>query len=157
MTPMLPLLFDGMIVLLLAAAIAYLIVLNRRLGRLRALQPELSRVLAGFAEATGKAEASIAKLKAFGAEAGKLDKQERERGERARALRDDLAFLVERGSQIADRLEGSVRQARGEVPANAPRAVSVTPLGARRAEGGEPRETPSQSERALMDALRQAR
>ncbi len=93
---------DRLIAVLLVATIVYCVILNRRLGELRGNRDEFLKLIESFGAATERAETSISLLREVGEEKGAaLD----DRVERARALCDDLAFLVERGSRLADRLE----------------------------------------------------
>ncbi|MEO5338608.1 MAG: DUF6468 domain-containing protein [Magnetospirillum sp. WYHS-4] len=101
------LLLDILVAVLLAVTIVYSVILNRRLGVLRQDKAELERVAATFGEATRRAEDSIGRLRDM---ADTLQEQIK----KAQALRDDLAFLMDRGGATADRLEDAVRSARKE-------------------------------------------
>jgi len=152
--------FDGLATVLLVVAIVYMMVLNRRFGRLREVKTELERVLAAFGEATAKAEASIAQLRSASAEAGRLDKQDRERLDRTLSLRDDLTFMLERGNTLADRLEAAIRQGRERLQGVAPEeAAAVIRAPRQSAEPAAPPRPPpaSETEQVLLSALRRAR
>jgi len=92
--------------------------------------------VAAFNDATARAEAGIPKLRRAAEEAGSTLQ---ERVEKAQSLRDDLAFMIERADAMANRLEGSVRTARGEVksspsasaPSNPPPSAPPRPSMAR--------------------------
>lgn len=147
---------DIAVAVLLVITISYAIVLNKRLTRLRSDKKDLENLARTFGESTMRAEENINQLRTI---ARALDIQM----ERAQLLRDDLAFLADRGSSAADRLEELVRDARdglGVVPkaskqaagveTRAPRAPAADNIG----DGGiEPR---SEAERALLRALRDA-
>ena len=80
-----------------------------------------------------RAEAGIPKLKKATHEANSALQ---DRVEKAHSLRDDLAFMIERAEEMADRLEGAVRV--GRTDNNQPAAASpptrpVAPLPARSA------------------------
>ncbi len=97
---------DVVVGALLAATIGYCIMLNRKLAALRRNEAELREVLVQFAAAAERAEAGVALLKKAGREAAStLTDQIGE----ARAMRDDLAFVTERGDRmfatLRDRLE----------------------------------------------------
>jgi uncharacterized phage infection (PIP) family protein YhgE len=159
-SPIMSFTFDSLITILLIAAIVYMVLLNRRLARLRGVKEELEQVLAGFGEAAAKAESSIARLRSLSSGAQQLDKQDRERLDRALGLRDDLAFLLERGNQLADRLEADVRQARDGTSPGAMRSAEVTALAAVRGDAAPAARRaapPSAAEQALIAALKQAR
>lgn len=93
---------------LLVVTIGYAIVLNRRLGKLRGDKAELEKLAATFSQSTVRAEESIEKLR------NTVDMLQ-DRMEKAEALRDDLAFLIDRGGQAADKLEDLVRASREKV------------------------------------------
>ncbi len=102
---------DIAVILLLIPTIIYAVILNRRLSALRKSREELAKVVNSFNEATMRAEAGIPKLKKATTEANHTLK---DRVEKAQTLRDDLAFMIERAEELATRLEGAVRTARGE-------------------------------------------
>lgn len=117
---------DVTLVVLLGATIGYCVALHRRLGELRAAQSELPRLIDNFIEATRRAEAGIAGLKA--ASAATADEIGPKLGE-AQVLREDLAFMIDHGGKLADRLEAAVRVARVEAQSRA-----AAPLAAARPE-----------------------
>ena len=93
---------DIIIAVLLVLTITYAVRLNQRLGQLRNDKNELMELAKTFADATVKAESSIKSLK-ISSEALQNDVQ------KAEALRDDLAYLVDRGGRSADEMVASVR------------------------------------------------
>ncbi|TVR83000.1 MAG: hypothetical protein EA405_05460 [Rhodospirillales bacterium] len=99
-------LLDAFLAILLAVTIGYAVVLNRRLAAIRG-GSELDRHATGFHDAVTRAEDSVARLKA------KADDLQ-QRLDKADALREDLALLVERGERVADGLEATVRLARNQ-------------------------------------------
>ena len=106
------LILDAIVAVLLITTIGFAVVLNRRLGVLRNAKSEIEALIAQFAESTDKAGSGIELLKdetkrSGEALQGKLDA--------ARGLVDDLAFLLERGSSLADRLDGAVGAARAKI------------------------------------------
>ncbi len=111
---------DILIAVLLVATIGYAAVLNKRLGSLRRHKEELERLATTFGDSTSRADDSIQRLKAT-----TTDLQNRI--EKAQALNDDLAFLIDRGTSAADRLENAVRSSRGEVDM-APRSAAKRPV-----------------------------
>jgi cell division septum initiation protein DivIVA len=118
------LVLDLIIAVLLAATIAYAAVLNNKLNQLRKNRDDLAKLVGAFNDATARAEAGIPKLKRASEEASStlID-----RVEKAQSLRDDLAFMIERADAMANRLEGSVRTARGEAKP-APGPASAGPV-----------------------------
>lgn len=113
---------DLLIAALLVITISYAVVLNRKLSLVRRDKTSLERLANSFTQATGRAEESIGKLK-------QTAESLRERMEKAQALRDDLVFLVERGTGAADRLEDLVRETRGASPGYAGESPARNPLG----------------------------
>lgn len=93
---------DILIAVLLAGTIGLTLVLYRRLQAFKSSQAELAKLLEGFGEATARAEASVARLKVAAAEAGTRLAEETEK---ARALANELAFLVKSGDGVVTRLD----------------------------------------------------
>ncbi len=166
------LILDVLVAVLLVVTIIYAVMLNRRLARLRNDKDELQALARTFGESTQRADESISRLRQT---ADALD----QRIEKAQALRDDLVFLMDRGGSVADRLEGSVRQARddlgvgpakGATPSQPVRTVEAAAEAAEAAERAAvrtAREAPevardsddeprSAAERELLRALRTA-
>lgn len=149
---------DSVIALLLVATIVYCVILNRRLGELRGNQGEFIKLIESFNAATERAQASISELREVGEEKGAtLDS----RVETARALCDDLVFLVERGSRLADRLEGASHTRDDAIPIASRLGATVAPGG--RDDNAAARAGPdweegavSVVERDLRDAIRGA-
>lgn len=127
------------LVALLAATLVHAVRLERALGVLKRDRAALDELISGFNASTRQAEAGIARLRAAAEGAGQLLARQIEA---ASALKDDLAYLSERGERLADQLDARVRAAR-------PLQAEPAP-----AEGGRPR---SQAERDLLKALRMAR
>jgi len=101
----LTLIADIAVAILLAVAIVYAVRLNRQLVAMRQGKAELETAATSFEKATGRAGDSIARLKTS-------TQQLQEAVQKAETLRDDMTFLLERGTSVADRLEGIVRTAR---------------------------------------------
>jgi len=178
----LPLILDGLLVVLLLATIVYAMILNRKLNRLRGNHAEMEVFVDKLNVACARAESATAGLRNAG-ENGKA--VFRESASKAEALRDELAFLVERADIVAGRLatasEGtkvvqsetkaqvagakpeSVRKPASKRPASGPRrgqdaGRAQEPARAGRAapadDGASPR---SEAEEELLKALRNAR
>lgn len=123
MNSVLPLVLDGLLVVLLLATIVYAMILNRKLNRLRGNHDEMEVFVDKLNVACARAEAATAGLRSAG-ENGKS--VFRDAASKAEALRDELAFLVERADIVAGRLanasEGtSVVQPNAGVAAAGPR------------------------------------
>lgn len=97
-----------LVAVLLLATIVYAALLNRRLGELRSHRAELEGLINAFNESCARAEQGVQKLRTATDEAVRLQQYL----ERSQGLREDLAYLLDRGSSVADRLDGNVRQAR---------------------------------------------
>lgn len=140
---------DVIVAVLLVVTIGYAMVLNKRLAALRKDREALEKLASDFSTATVRAENGIKRLKSASGETSAMIK---ENLAKARELRDDLAYLVERGESAADKLEASVRTAR-EIPAASQRQL-------RDFEGVDengPDVLSPDAERELLQALRAAR
>lgn len=92
--------------LLLAATLAYCIVLERRLAAVRKGQDSLKRMIGELNAAISGAGASLRALKSAASSAAEtLD----ERLKRARLLADELALLTSSGERIAERFDRAVK------------------------------------------------
>lgn len=108
--PELSLVLDVLIACLLVAVIVYALRLNKSLSVLQQSKGELEKMLAGFTESTEKAEQAIQRVKEASTQnRDSLNKLLSE----AETLREDLAFMIERGNSLADKLEGGIAQRRG--------------------------------------------
>jgi cell division septum initiation protein DivIVA len=138
---------------LLAAALPYVLRLERELRALRRDRAALDGSAAGLAEATRLAEAASLRLRASAESAGR---QIAEKLAAAEPLRDDLQYLIERAEAIADRLDGAVRTARGAIlprTEDAPAAVPASAFKPSTASAGATQPGRSRAERDLMRAL----
>lgn len=98
------------VALLLVPTLIYSVLLNRRLSALRSNRAELEALIQQFNESCTRAEAGVRSLRTATDEAVRLQQYL----ERSQTLRDDLSYLLDRGGNLADRLEGGVRSARSE-------------------------------------------
>ena len=131
------------LVVLLAATLFQAIRLERALGVLKRDRSSLESLVVGFNASTHHAENGIQRLRAAADGAGR---QIENQLTKSVALKDDLAFLTERGERLADRLDTLVRTAR---PLARDRSPDVPPSDAQKG--------PSQVEKNLLHALRLAR
>lgn len=140
------LVLDIVVAGLLVVTISYAVNLHRRLQTMRQDKSELEKLAARFADATVRAEESTSRLRKTAEELrGGIDK--------AQGLRDDLAFLIDRGASTCDRLEDSVRVARKEVPPG-PREAKQEKTRQADVIEDDPK---TEAERELIKALRSAR
>lgn len=108
------LMLDIIISVLLVLTIAYAMRLNQRLSQLRSDKNELMKLAKTFADATVRAEDGIKQLKVS------TDTLKSEVA-KAESLKDDLAYLVDRGGRTADEMVDTVRapsRGQGGKPAN---------------------------------------
>jgi len=149
---------DVVVSALLVATIAYAAVLDRRIRQLRQARGELEAMVVGFNAATARAESAIGDLK-MGTEAG--SRELKPLVATARQVADDLSFLVERGNELADRLDVGVSAARGVAPrAAAKTAARESVPTAKPAARPEPKAAAHEvtdAEHALLKALRSVR
>jgi chromosome segregation ATPase len=131
---------------LLLVMLFHAIRLERALVRLRRDRASLEKLVTGFAASTQQAESGIQRVRSAADGAGQ---QLETQLAKSISLKDDLAFLTERGDRLADRLEALVREARPLA-----REHETRPIG-----GGEtaPPIGHSQVERDILQALRMAR
>ncbi len=139
------------LVALLAATLFHALRLERALGVLKRDRAALEALVAGFNDSTRQAESGIERLRNAADGAGR---QIARQAEAAGALKEDLLFLIERGEQVAERMDKLVRAAR-PLTIDTPRAPVL------REPEPEPEPEParvrSQAERDLLKALRMAR
>ncbi len=97
------------IILLLIPTIIYAIRLNASLTALRNNQQALAKLVESLNDATYKAENSIPKLKNI-TQTSSTDLKEVVF--KAKELKDDLSFINQRADNLADRLEGAIKDNR---------------------------------------------
>lgn len=118
------LIVNALVAALLVVVIVHAVMLNRRLKSWRAETGEFERLIVTFNAAVQRAENALAGLKQSAREDGQnLDAAQK----RAQALRDDLAYLVERGASLADRLERAVRDGLAQQPAESDATAAAVP------------------------------
>lgn len=164
-----------LLVVVLLPTLIYIVLLHRRLSSMRADREAVDAVVERMNEATRRAEASLKGIRQT-AEQAKATLEEPVA--HARALRDELSFLVQRADAAGERLAGGLSSA-GAGAATAPHAprggdgaaaakARPTARPAARPAGDRPAgpsERPaddaddvrSQAERDLMNALRNVR
>jgi len=97
---------DLIAVILLIATLAYVFVLNQQLKRNRR---QLETFIENFSSSLNRAELTIKELKELKDTVLKTLIEQRYK---ASALKDELAFLLDRGESIAQQLEKEIREAR---------------------------------------------
>ena len=154
------LLIDGVLVLLLLTTIGYCAVVNRRLGTIRDAQQAMQDLGSELSAATARAETGLNQLRAAAAEASeRVEPLLQQAGTAA----TDLDMLCHRAKKFSDRLDTAIG---GVSTAAMPRhkGMSKPKAGNKMAAKGgdaEPGSSAvaarSQSERALLEALKAAR
>lgn len=156
--PELSMLFDAVIATLLVATIGYAIVLNRKLRSLRDAKAELESLVGRLTDSTNKAERGLQALREHARETADALQQQLGKGDR---LADDLAFLLERGGSLAERLEADLAKGRAVQPGPTPRAISENAAPAARPAANERKRTetlrPAPKDSALFKALQGVR
>ena len=98
------LILDTLVIILLMATIVYAAILSRRLSQLRRHRKDLDSAIRSLAEAAARADNGVKGLKKTAEETGaRLQSQI----DRANALRDELALLLDAGDTMAERLGAS--------------------------------------------------
>jgi hypothetical protein len=141
------------LVMLLSATLFRAIRLERALGVLKRDRASLESLVVGFNASTHQAESGIQRLRAAADGTGR---QIEAQLSKSVSLKDDLAFLTERGDRLADRLEMRVRAARPLVEDRDGEGRAAPNRPDRRPEI-DPSRGVSQVERDLLQALRMAR
>ena len=112
---------DGGLAVLLVATIAYCAKLSRRIRLLQDSRSELAEMIARFDHATERATASVTELQSL---SKRITDALQLKIEKANFLADDLAFLIEKSTKLAQQLE-SVKKPRAEPIAEKPKSASV--------------------------------
>ncbi|MGF1605815.1 MAG: DUF6468 domain-containing protein [Rhodothalassiaceae bacterium] len=105
---------DGVLLLLLFAALWVGTRVHQRLIEVREAQTELGDLVGQLDRATEKAQTAVGELRQAGAEAREILSGEMGR---ARALADELSLIAEAGDSLASRLEVQLTTAGGEIRA----------------------------------------
>lgn len=96
---------DSIMVLLLIVTIFLCFKLNGRIKMLQDSKSELAQLIAQFDDLTVRATNSIADIHAAGK---RINENMQHQLDKANFLADDLSFMIEKGSKLADRMEGKV-------------------------------------------------
>jgi hypothetical protein len=99
------LLVNIVMAVLLAVTISYCWMLNRRIQILQDSKSELSQLLKHFDESTKRASESIIALQTA---SKKIGESIQARIDKANYLIDDLAFMLEKGSKLSEKLEANM-------------------------------------------------
>lgn len=136
------------LVVLLAVTLVHAVRLERALRSLRTDRAALGDAIAGFDDSARQAEAGIGRLHSASTNTANVLTQCLNKGA---SLQDDLAFLIDRGEALADRLDTLVRG--GRQLAQATPAALVTPDPAVQPEVVATQKIRSKAERDLLIAL----
>ena len=146
------------LVVLLAVTLFHAVRLERALGVLKRDRAVLEELVATFNDSTRQAESGVDRLRAAADGAGR---QIARQIDAAKALKDDIAFLSDRGERLADRLDALIRSARPldrrstTTHGHARRTPGAdrTPRTAARAQPGRARPAESAQDGTLMPTL----
>jgi hypothetical protein len=133
-------LLEIVLVVMLGATLFQATRLERALGVLKRDRASLESLVIGFNASTHQAESGIQQLRAAADGAGRNIESQLSKSV---SLKDDLAFLTERGDRLADRLDTLVRAAR--------------PLARERQQEVSAPQGTTNTERDLLNTLRMAR
>lgn len=103
------LLLDLLVTVLLAVTIFYCTRLNKRIRILQDSKSELAALIEKFDESTQQATRSINEIHNV---SRKINESIKTRLEKANYVVDDLAFMIEKGNKLADRMESDISGAR---------------------------------------------
>lgn len=99
------LLLDLVMAVLLGVTIYYCTKLNRRIRVLQDSKGELATLIAKFDESTQQATRSISEIHLV---SKKINESIKTKLEKANYIVDDLAFMIEKGNKLADRMEADI-------------------------------------------------
>ena len=106
---MLSIWIDAVVAVLLVATIGYSMLLNKRLTAVRSDRDKFEDLVRNLNTASQRAEAAVASLRGSTDDAARRIEK---RIDEARALSDDLVYMIERGGTIADKLASLIRNGR---------------------------------------------
>lgn len=145
---------DGLLIALLAAVIGLAVQLNRKLAAWRQESGAMEQQVATLTAALLRAETAIAQMKGIAREdVAALEAAQK----KAQSLRDDLAYLNDRGGALADRLEQAVRTGLAAAPAPGPldKPAPERPAPAPRGPAPSERPAPGTGDRPMSNAERE--
>jgi hypothetical protein len=148
MSPLVSIIIDVVMVGLLAATIAYAIILNRQIIALRESRGEMAELIQGLNDAMARAETGVRTLKKAASETGE-DLQRTVN--KAQTLRDELEFMIEAADALANRLGnvGDRDGGRRDGGRDGGRSTAVAPALASRAPAKAPLVAPRPALRSL--------
>ncbi|ANC91736.1 hypothetical protein A6A40_07345 [Azospirillum humicireducens] len=145
MSPLVSIIIDVVMVGLLAATIAYAIILNRQIIALRESRGEMAELIQGLNDAMARAETGVRTLKKAASDTGE-DLQRTVN--KAQTLRDELEFMIEAADALANRL-GGVGERDGGSRRDGGRSNAVAPALASRIPAKAPLVAPRPALRSL--------
>ncbi len=125
------LILDLLVAVLLGVTIFYCTKLNKRIRVLQDSKSELAALIQQFDESTQQATRSINEIHVV---SKRINESIKTKLEKANYIVDDLAFMIEKGNKLADRMETDisgarkphpVESARASIPRNRPETVEV--------------------------------
>lgn len=148
MSPLVSIIIDVVMVGLLAATIAYAIILNRQIIALRESRGEMAELIQGLNDAMARAETGVRTLKKT---AGDTGEDLQRTVNKAQTLRDELEFMIEAADALANRLGnvGDRDGGRRDSGRDGGRSTAVAPALASRAPAKAPLVAPRPALRSL--------
>ncbi len=137
---------------LLAVTISYCWMLNKRIKILQNSKSELAQLLKHFDESTQRASDSIVALQTASKKIGESIQM---RVDKANYLLDDLAFMIEKGSKLANQIEASaaISRARSRVVSEQTPAEDIPPSPASLEEPEDMNGMSREKTRASLEAM----
>lgn len=113
------LILDLLVAVLLGVTIFYCTKLNKRIRILQDSKSELAALIQQFDDSTQQATRSINEIHVV---SKRINESIKTKLEKANYIVDDLAFMIEKGNKLADRMETDISGSRKAQPAEAARA-----------------------------------
>ncbi|WND01682.1 DUF6468 domain-containing protein [Temperatibacter marinus] len=151
MTPLLALVIDGVLAVLLIAAIGACMVVYKKLNAIRSGQDEMKAIVQELNTAVIEAQRSVGQLKHTAVE---VEEQLQTQVKKAKVLSDELLLITEAGNNLADRIEQRLTKesGKGSDPLHTVSEKSEADLF-----GSQPKKKVKSEQKQLLEALKEAR
>lgn len=136
---------------LLVVTIVYCFKLNKRIRVLQDSKNEFAKLIEQFDATIVKAQSSVDELQTA---AFKVNEELNSRLDKANFLADDLAFMIEKGGKLADRMEGDMRSSPKTAASKPSSTAAASSQGSSRSATRRPEKLDNEK-RASLDALMQ--
>ncbi|MBM3618269.1 MAG: hypothetical protein FJX23_06950 [Alphaproteobacteria bacterium] len=135
---------------LLVAVIVYCRTLNTNIRVLQDSRSEMAKLFAEFDQSIERASSSIYELKEA---ARKSDVVLKEKLDTANMIADDLSFMIERGTKMADQLETGLKGGRSALSQNAAKAAPAPEPAAPARNAAERAQQPTSRNTASLESV----